>query len=179
MTFDLRFESFGRLKLASPTNDNTCVVQKAVTTRYGCSYGITLVPVRYSVRSLGQRLTSSAMTALSVALVVMVLTILLGFVDGMRRTLMQAVRIDNCILLYRGVTVEAGFINHQTLDIIRARPEIATNAKREPLISPEILGAFDPTPDAPRASTATIRAIRAIGYEVHNKIKMIEGRRPI
>ena len=138
-----------------------------------------MVPIRYSVRSLGQRLTSSAMTALSVALVVMVLTILLGFVDGLRRTLMQAVGIDNCILLYRGVTVEAGFINHQTLDIIRARPEIATNAKREPLISPEILGAFDPTPDAPRASTATIRAIRAIGYEVHNKIKMIEGRRPI
>jgi putative ABC transport system permease protein len=138
-----------------------------------------LVPICYSVRSLGQRLTSSAMTALSVALVVMVLTILLGFVDGMRRTLMQAVGIDNYILLYRGVTVEAGFINHETLNIVRARPEIATNAKGEPLLSPELLIPFDPTPDAPRASTATIRAMRAIGYDVHNNIKIIEGRLPI
>jgi ABC-type lipoprotein release transport system permease subunit len=54
-----------------------------------------VVPLRYSVRSLGQRLTTSAMTALSVAMVVMVLTILLGFVDGMRRTFTVAAGRNN------------------------------------------------------------------------------------
>jgi hypothetical protein len=43
-----------------------------------------MVPLRYSIRSVGQRMISSAMTAVSVAMVVGVLTILLGFVDGMR-----------------------------------------------------------------------------------------------
>lgn len=118
------------------------------------------------------------MTALSVAMVVMVLTILLGFVDGMRRTILLASGRNNYILVYRGVKIEAGFINHETLDIIRARPEIASDTKGDALLSPELMIPFDPTPDAPRASTATIRAIRAVGYEVHDKIKVIEGRMP-
>lgn len=49
-----------------------------------------MIPVCYSVRNLGQRITTSAMTAMSVALVVMVLTILLGFVNGMRRAVTLA-----------------------------------------------------------------------------------------
>ncbi|HKV54790.1 MAG TPA: FtsX-like permease family protein [Candidatus Binataceae bacterium] len=137
-----------------------------------------LVPIRYSVRSLGQRLTSSTMTALSVALVVMVLTILLGFVNGLHRTMMLAADPDNHIVLMRGVTIEAGFINHETLDLLRVRPEIATDANGHPLMSPEILIPFDPTPDAPRASTATIRAVLPIAYEVHRNVRIIQGRRP-
>ena len=75
------------------------------------------------------------------------------------------------------VTFSIVFINHETLDLLRVRPEIALDASGKPLISPEILGAFDPTPDAPRASTAAVRAIKDVGYEVHNKIQVIEGRR--
>src|ERR1700722_10083949 len=106
------------------------------------------------------------MTALSVAMV------------GMVRTFPMAAGRNNYILVFRGVKIEAGFINHETLDILRVRPEIALDASGKPLISPEILGAFDPTPDAPRASTAALRAIKDVGYEVHNKIRVIEGRRP-
>ena len=118
------------------------------------------------------------MTALSVALVVMVLTILLGFVNGLHRTMMLAADPDNHIVLMRGVTIEAGFINHETLDLLRVRPEIATDANGHPLMSPEILIPFDPTPDAPRASTATIRAVLPIAYEVHRNVRIIQGRRP-
>jgi len=137
-----------------------------------------VIPVRYSVRSLGQRLTSSAMTAVSVALVIMVLTILLGFVDGMRRTMTLAADRSNYMVLERGVTVENGYINHETLAILRSRPEIAKDPAGNPLMSPEILVGFDPTPDAPRASTATLRAVLPVAYEVHRGIKIIEGRRP-
>ena len=45
------------------------------------------------------------------------------------------------------VTFSIVFINHETLDLLRVRPEIALDASGKPLISPEILGAFDPTPD--------------------------------
>ena len=48
------------------------------------------------------------MTALSVALVVMVLTILLGFVHGMRQTMTRAASTNQWMLLMRNVKVEAG-----------------------------------------------------------------------
>ena len=137
-----------------------------------------MIPVRYSLRNLGQRITTSAMTAMSVALVAMVLTILLGFVDGMRRTVTLAAERGHYIVLQRGLTVEAGYIDHQTLEVLETRPEIATDKEGKPLISPEYIIGFDPTPDAPRASTATIREVLPIAYEVHPTIRIIAGRRP-
>jgi putative ABC transport system permease protein len=137
-----------------------------------------LVPIRYSVRSLGQRFTSSAMTALSVALVVMVLTILLGFVNGMRHTMTSGAGQDHWMLLMRNVKVEAGYINHENLQLIRTMPQITADAAGNPLMSPEIVAGFDPTPDAPRASTATVRGVHSIAYEVHRGIRIVEGRRP-
>jgi putative ABC transport system permease protein len=137
-----------------------------------------VIPVRYSVRNLGQRITTSAMTAVSVALVIMVLTILLGFVNGMRRTVTLAAERGNAMILQRGVPAEAGYVNHQTYDIIRFRPEIALDAAGRPLLSPEYVLSFDPTPDAPRASTARIREVTPMAFEVHPGVKIIEGRKP-
>lgn len=137
-----------------------------------------MIPIRYSVRNLGQRITTSAMTAMSVALVVMVLTILLGFVDGMRRTVTLAAERGHYMILQRGLTVEAGYIDHPTLQVLETRPEIAADRAGHPLISPEFLIGFDPTPDAPHASTATIREVLPIAYEVHPGIHIVAGRRP-
>jgi putative ABC transport system permease protein len=118
------------------------------------------------------------MTATSVALVVMVLTLLLGFVGGMRRTMTNAAGLNHWMLLMRDATVEAGFINHENLQLTRTMPQIAVDATGNPLISPEIVWGFDPTPDAPRASTGVVRGVHPIAYEVHRGIRIVEGRRP-
>ena len=118
------------------------------------------------------------MTAMSVALVVMVLTILLGFVHGMRHTMTSAAEQGHWMLLIRNVKAEAGSINHENIQIIRTMPQIATDAAGNPLMSPEIVAGFDPTPDAPRASTATVRGVHPIAYEVHRGMRVIQGRRP-
>jgi putative ABC transport system permease protein len=138
-----------------------------------------LIPIRYSARNLGQRFVASAMTAMSIALVVMVLTILLGFVDGMRRTMTQAAATGNWVVLQRGVSVENGYISHENLQILSARPEVAADASGNALISPELLVGFDPTPDSPQASTAMVRAVLPIAYEVHRGIRIVEGHRPV
>jgi len=137
-----------------------------------------MVPLRYSVRSVGQRMTSSAMTAVSVAMVVSVLTILLGFVDGMRRTVTLAGERDHWVILERGVLVESGYISHESYDILKTMPEIATDAAGNPLLSPEDVNGFDPTPDAPLASSGTLRSVLPIAYEVHPGVRVIEGHRP-
>ncbi len=118
------------------------------------------------------------MTAMSVALVVMVLTILLGFIHGMRQTVTSAAEQGNWILLPRDVKDEAGYINHENIQILRTMPQIATDAAGNPLMSLEAPIAFDPSPDSPRASTAYVRAVRPIAYEVHRSIRIVEGRRP-
>ncbi|HKN00900.1 MAG TPA: FtsX-like permease family protein [Candidatus Binataceae bacterium] len=123
-------------------------------------------------------MTSSAMTAMSVALVVMVLTILLGFVHGMRRTVTSAAEQGNWILLARDAKDETGYINHENIQILRTMPQIATDAAGNPLMSLEAPVPFDPSPDAPRASTAYVRAVRPVAYEVHRGIRIVEGRRP-
>jgi putative ABC transport system permease protein len=124
-------------------------------------------------------MTSSAMTAMSVALVVMVLTILLGFIHGMRRTMTGAAELGNWMVLEHGVLAEGGGINHENIQILRTRVELATNASGQPLLSPEILVGFDPTPDAARASTAILRGVYPIAYEVHRNIRMVEGHKPV
>lgn len=137
-----------------------------------------MIPIRYSVRSLGQRMTSSAMTAMSVALVVMVLTILLGFIHGMRRTMTDAKAPGNFMVLERGVNIEAGGISHENFQILKTRPEIAADTTGNPLISQEFVVGFDPTPDAARASTAILRAVFPIAFELHRGVKVVEGHLP-
>jgi putative ABC transport system permease protein len=123
-------------------------------------------------------MTTSAMTAVSVAMVVGVLTILLGFVDGMRRTVTTAAEHDHWVILERGVLVESGYISHESYDILKTMPEIATDAAGNPLLSPEDINGFDATPDAPTATGGTLRSVLPIAYEVHPGIRVIEGHRP-
>ena len=74
--------------------------------------------------------------------------------------------------------VESGYISHESYDIFKTMPEIATDAAGNPLLSPEDVNGFDPTPDAPLASNGTIRSVLPIAYEVHPGIRVIEGHRP-
>ena len=84
-----------------------------------------MIPVRYNLRSLLVRRTTSLMTALGVALVVMILFILLGFTSGLRRTLLQSGTGGAWIVLSRGVSSEPGsYITREQYDILKSRPEI-------------------------------------------------------
>jgi hypothetical protein len=108
----------------------------------------------------------------------MVITILLGFVHGMRRTMVGTAAPGNWIIIYRGVNGEACCIDHENLRIIAAMPQLASDPSGVPLISPEWPMGFDPTPEAPGASMAVLRAVHPMAYRVHRGIRLIEGRLP-
>src|SRR3984957_10319955 len=85
---------------------------------------VEVIPIRYNLRSLMVRRATAAMTASVVALVVMLLFILSGFVAGLRATVMQNALPDNWIVLSRGTTDEGGsFITHEQYEIIKSRPQ--------------------------------------------------------
>src|SRR5271156_6754518 len=108
-----------------------------------------MIPLRYNLRSLMVRRTTSLMTAMGVALVVMILVILSGLIAGLRGTVMGAAEHGNWIVLARGITSEPGsFISYEQYEIVRGRPEIATQ-DNVALASPEAMTGFFATPDKP------------------------------
>jgi putative ABC transport system permease protein len=140
-----------------------------------------MIPVRYNLRSLVVRRTTSAMTAFGIALVVMILFILLGFVAGLRATMLGAAERGNWIVLARSVSSEASsFVSREQYEIVRTRAEIATDANGDALVSPEIVASFDPDPNGTlNASSFTfVRGVYPIAYRVHRGIRAETGRLP-
>jgi putative ABC transport system permease protein len=141
-----------------------------------------VIPLRYNLRSLMVRRATAAMTASVVALVVMLLFILSGFVAGLRATVMQNAQPDNYIVLSRGTTDEGGsFISHEQYEIIKSRPQIATSPDGTALVSPEVITGFNPDPAAPVTSGVMftlLRGLNPIGYKVHRGMRLERGRWP-
>ncbi|HEY6394430.1 MAG TPA: ABC transporter permease [Candidatus Binataceae bacterium] len=119
------------------------------------------------------------MTALGVALVVMVLLILLGFVAGLRRTLLIAGSNGNWIVLARGTTSEPGsYITHEQYQIIKSLPQIATDGTGRAMLSPEFITGFFAAPDKPNAQFTFLRGVYPIAYRVHSHMRLESGRWP-
>lgn len=140
-----------------------------------------MIPLRYNLRSVIERRTTSLMTALGVALVVMILLILLGFIAGLKRTVTLAGTRGNWIVLSRGVTNEPGsYIARQEFEVIRARAEIESGAGGVPLISPEILTGFNAEPDQPdnNGQFSLVRGVYPIARRVHRAMRLASGRWP-
>jgi len=140
-----------------------------------------LIPLRYNLRSLMVRRATSAMTASVVALVVMLLFILSGFVAGLRATVMGSALTDNWIVLSRGTSNEGGsFIAREQYEIIKSRPQIAATPDGQALVSPEVITGFNPAPDAPPSGAifTLLRGVYPIAYQVHRGMRLEGGRWP-
>lgn len=98
------------------------------------------------------------MAGMGIALIVMILFILFGFVDGMRRTVQGSAESGNYVLLALGAENEPNsFISYSALDVLKSRPEFATNDAGAPLLSPEVVGGLNVNPGNPRTMFVYIR----------------------
>lgn len=141
-----------------------------------------VIPITYNLRSLMVRRTTSLMTVLGVALVVMIVVILLSFVSGLRASLELAGEPGNWIILSRGTISEGeSYIPREESDILRTRPEIATDGSAKALFSPEMVVPFNA--GIKRAAThfqpASLRGVTPIAFEMHRGLKLVAGRWPI
>jgi putative ABC transport system permease protein len=140
-----------------------------------------MIPVRYNLRSLLVRRTTSAMTALVVALVVMVLFILSGFIAGIRGTVMQSAVTGTWIVTSRAADSEpSSYVSREQYLIIRSRPQIVSDADGTALVSPEMITGFYPAPDAPatKIGFTFLRGVRPVAFKVHRDMKIVSGRWP-
>jgi ABC-type lipoprotein release transport system permease subunit len=140
-----------------------------------------MIPVRYNLRSLMVRRTTSAMTALVVALVVMVLFILSGFIAGIRATVMQSAISGDWIVTSRAANSEpASYVSREQYEIVRSRPQLVSDGNGNALISPEMMTGFYPAPDNPPAKVGYtfLRGVYPVAYQVHRDMKIVSGRWP-
>jgi ABC-type lipoprotein release transport system permease subunit len=140
-----------------------------------------VIPITYNLRSLMVRRTTSLTTALGIALVVMVVVILLGFVSGLRQSLELAGEPGHWIVLSRGTWSEGeSYIPRQQADILRTRPEIATDSSGAALFSPEMVVPFNAAVNRPAIQfrPASLRGVSPVVYRMRRGLKLVAGRWP-
>jgi putative ABC transport system permease protein len=119
------------------------------------------------------------MTVLGLGLVAMIFVILFGFIGGLKGTMLNAAGERNWVLLGRGSPDEtASFIPHALVDVIRVRPEIATSASGQPLISPEIFAGVNISRDKHVRQFVLMRGVMPIAMKVHRNMRLIAGHWP-
>jgi ABC-type lipoprotein release transport system permease subunit len=139
-----------------------------------------LIPLSYNARSLVVRWSSSMMAGLGIALVVMILFILFGFVDGMRRTVQSEAESGNYVLLSNGAEAEPNSVIMQPmLELLHAMPQFASEPNGAPLISPEVVAALNVNPGHAKTMFVYLRGVKPIAYGVHRNMKLESGHWPV
>jgi len=136
------------------------------------------IPLRYNLRNLVARKTSTGMTAFVIGLVVAVFLCVLAMVQGVTRTLSVTASPRNVIAMRVGAQAEMqSVITRDQADQIASLPGSERNAAGKPFVSPELLTLINvPRADGKTSSNVQIRGLAPIGMEIRPGIRIIEGR---
>ena len=136
------------------------------------------IPLIYNVRSALQRPVSTAMTAVSVALVVAVFVAMLALASGFRAALAKTGSADNVIVLRRGAVDElSSGLTRETARTIATFSHVATGADGRPMISPEVYVLLNLTRmDGFGIGNVVARGVTERAFDVRKGIRITEGR---
>jgi putative ABC transport system permease protein len=136
------------------------------------------IPFSYVARNLWVRRVTTLLTAVGMALVIFVFTVVLMMSEGIRATLVATGQPDNILVLRKGAGAEINSgISRDQAAIIESLPGIATNKEGKALISkePVVLNNL-PKRSNGKPSNVTLRGTSVLGLELRPQVKMIEGR---
>ena len=130
-----------------------------------------------SVRTIPQRLSSSAVAVIGIAGVVIVFVAVLSIAEGFRAALADAGSPDRVIVMRGGADSEmTSILAGEGPDVIRQAPGIRLDGNR-PAASAELYAMVDLN----KRSTATpanvaVRGIEPVAFSVRDEVKIVEGR---
>jgi putative ABC transport system permease protein len=138
-----------------------------------------MIPVRYSLRSLLVRKTTTLATVLGIALVVFVLAAALMLLTGVDQTLGASGQKDHAIVLRSGSDAElSSAVDTKSLGIVLAAPGIKKDADGRPLGAGEIvvvvLGQRTGAPD--QLSNVQVRGVTDKVFALRPAARIVEGR---
>jgi putative ABC transport system permease protein len=135
------------------------------------------IPLKYNIRNLLIRKTTTALTALGIAMVVLIFVALMSLVQGLRVAVAEAGLPDNIVVLSQGaISISTSALNRNVIQELNYLPEVKVGEQGEPLVSPELiiddemyykkLGQSFPTP---------VRGVQPIAFQVHNNVRIEQG----
>jgi len=136
------------------------------------------IPLIYNLRSVMQRPASTAMTAVSIGLVVGVFVAMLALATGFRAALAKTGSPDNVIVLRQGANDElSSGITRETARIIASFPHIAAGDDGLPLVSPEIYVLLNPDRKTGGIGNVVARGVNDRAFGVRKGVRIVAGRK--
>lgn len=136
------------------------------------------IPVTYNLRNLIVRKTTTAMTALGIALTVAVLLAVLALLNGLRHTLGATGDPLQVVVLRKGSDSElSSNFTRGAFQDLKFKPGIARGRGGEPLASLELVTVINlESVDAPDGMNVNVRGLLPVGIEMRPRLKIERGR---
>jgi putative ABC transport system permease protein len=138
----------------------------------------TLEITAINLRSIPQRLGSSAVICIGTAGVVAVLTTVLAMATGLRTAYASAAREDRVIVMSSGAhSEEISFLSREDVAAIESAPGLRQTAHGKPAVSAELLLQVNmPRRGAVGKGTETVRGLTPVAADVRPEIRLTAGR---
>jgi putative ABC transport system permease protein len=134
------------------------------------------LPIKYSIRNLYQRPMTTAMTAVGIALPVGVVLGVLALVDGLKTSLAATGHPQHVMVMRKGATSElVSSMSRADFQQIRFTPGLAQK-NGQPMASLEMITVvMMESPEVPEGINITLRGLHAVGFEMREGVKVVEG----
>jgi len=136
------------------------------------------IPISYNLRNLTARKTTTAMTALGIALTVAVLLSVSALVEGLRTSLAASGNPMQVIVLRKGGTAELNsVITRMTYQDILARSGIARDEEGRPMASLEVVTVIVlENEENPAGININLRGLTPMGFRLRDEVTLAAGR---
>jgi putative ABC transport system permease protein len=131
-----------------------------------------------TIRSIRERLGSSAVAVVGIAGVVLVFVAVLSIAEGVKATMESSGDPNTVLILRAGSDTEmTSGLGGDAVRIIQDAPGIAHDSSGTPLMSPELFVVVDhPLKRSGSAANVPLRGVTAEAFKVHKDVKIVEGR---
>jgi putative ABC transport system permease protein len=131
-----------------------------------------------TIRSIQERLGSSAVAVVGIAGVVLVFVAVLSIAEGVKATMESSGDPNTVLILRAGSDTEmTSGLGGDAVRIIQDAPGIAHDSSGTPLMSPELFVVVDhPLKRSGSAANVPLRGVTAEAFKVHKDVKIVEGR---
>ncbi|MET0390282.1 MAG: ABC transporter permease, partial [Polyangiales bacterium] len=137
-----------------------------------------MIPIRYNIRSLAVRKTTTAATALGIALVVFVLASSQMLSNGIHNTLGKSGDASRALVMRKGADAElSSNLESQQVNLILAAPGIKHAPSGAPLgVGELVLVITMERPNSDQVSNVGLRGVPSNVYELRRNVKLVAGR---
>lgn len=135
------------------------------------------IPLKYNLRNLAVRRTTTFMTAFSITLTVTVFLVLMALAQGLQISLTATGHPLNLLVMRDGSQSETqSSVQRDSLQVLRYLEGIAKTEKGEPWVSPELIVLINlPRRGQEQGSNVTIRGLGPEGFGMRPEFKLVEG----